>query len=117
MTTQTADAALDGLSDDDFEAYLAIMLGEPMENVRHWGEGLPLVETERLIRSKEACKLLGGISKSTLYRMTSRGDIVKPTRISHRVAGWPMKVLMEWRDQQPGGVDEKRRKVANGRLA
>ena len=115
MTTQTADDALDGLSDDDFEAYMAIMLGEPMENVRHWGVDLPLTETERLIRGKEACKLLG-ISKSTLYRMTSRGDIVKPTRISHRVAGWPMKVLMEWRDQQPGGVDERRRKVANGRL-
>ena len=115
MTRQTENDALDGLSDDDFEAYLAIMLGEPMENMRHWGEGLPTVETERLIRSKEVCKLLA-VSKSTLYRMTLRGDIVRPTRISHRVSGWPMKVLMEWRDQQPGGVDEKRRKVANGRL-
>ena len=115
MTDRINDA-IDRLSDDEFDAYMARNFTEaPMENVRHWGVGLPLMETERLIRSKEVCKLLG-VSKSTLYRMTLRGDIVRPTRISHRVAGWPMKVLMEWRDQQPGGVDEKRRKVANGRL-
>ena len=92
----------DALSDDDFEAYLAVMLGEPVERLAHFGEGLPLVETERIIRSVEACRLLG-VSKSTLYRMTLRGDIMKPRRISHRVAGWPLRELIEWRDRQPGG--------------
>ena len=112
MTTQMTDD-IDGLNDDDFDALMARAVVD--DGFMHWGEGLPLIETERLIRSAEACRLLG-ISKTTLYRMTMRGDIVKPTRISHRVAGWPMRVLMGWRDRQPGGPDEKRRKPANGRL-
>ena len=73
---------------------------------------LGALERERLIRPKEAARLLG-IGKSTLYLFVKNGKVPKPTRISHKVAGWPMHVLIDWRDRQEGGPKAKRGKLAS----
>lgn len=49
----------------------------------------------RIIRPKEACQLLGGISPSTLYLWVQQGKIPPPQKIVEggRAAGWPEDVI------------------------
>lgn len=47
-----------------------------------------MTQNDKLLRPSEVCKKLGGISKSTLWRMEKRGELPKKRRISPGVVGF-----------------------------
>lgn len=55
---------------------------------------------DRLIRPKEAAKILG-ISLTTLWRLEKSGKIPKSISISRGVKGWFLSVLLGWAREKP----------------
>lgn len=45
-------------------------------------------KNDRILRPAEVCQKLGGISKSTLWRMEQRGELPKKIRISPGAVGY-----------------------------
>ena len=49
-----------------------------------------------LLTVKQACVLLGGISKQTFYELTRQPDFVKPYRLNKRVVRYGRVDLFSW---------------------
>jgi predicted DNA-binding transcriptional regulator AlpA len=44
---------------------------------------------KRIVRPAAVAEMLG-VSLPTIYRMSQRGELSRPLRISKRVSGWPL---------------------------
>ncbi|KAA9010175.1 helix-turn-helix transcriptional regulator [Histidinibacterium aquaticum] len=55
---------------------------------------------DRILRLPEVERLTG-LSRATIYRMVSRDDFPRQTRIGMRAVGWRESQLNEWLDTQP----------------
>jgi len=58
--------------------------------------------TNRIIRFPEVCKILGGVSRQTVYDMIKRGDFPPSFKISPkgRAVGWLESDIKTYLDQQ-----------------
>ena len=57
---------------------------------------------EKLIGVKEICEKLG-LSRTTIWKLRSKGIFPKPVRISERRIAWPESSVDKWQD----GLEEK----------
>ena len=57
------------------------------------------VVDDRIVRPSEARRILG-ISKATLWRMTKRGELPRPMRISRGAVGWRSSTIEAFIDQR-----------------
>jgi predicted DNA-binding transcriptional regulator AlpA len=55
---------------------------------------------DRIIRVKQACKMLG-VSRATLWRMHQRGEGPRKIRISRGVVGYSEKDLLDYIQDKP----------------
>ncbi len=106
---------IEALSELEFDALIGAMGYAPLpaQRARWHGFGVHggADDPEAFVRPTDAAALLG-IGRTTLYKWVNQGRLPKPIRLSHRVAGWPRKTLLTWRDAQEGGPLAKRGKLA-----
>ena len=58
----------------------------------------------RIVRAKEACAMLGGIGRVTLWRWNkAKADFPKPVRLSPGCVGWYEHELESWKAAQQEG--------------
>ena len=57
--------------------------------------------TDRIIRPKELREILGGVSKSTLWRWISKEQFPRPMKLGERAVGWRQSTINEWLDSRP----------------
>ena len=57
--------------------------------------------TDRVLRPKEIRQLLGGISKSTLWRWISENQFPRPLKLGERAVGWRESTVEAWLDSRP----------------
>jgi len=59
-----------------------------------------------LVRPREDRELLGGISRSTLWRYQKSGSFPSPVMMNHNILGWELSDIKIWIDEN------KQQKVA-----
>ncbi len=52
---------------------------------------------DRIVRPAEAAYILG-VHRSTLFRLTVRGELEKPLRVSQNACGWRLSTLLAFLD-------------------
>ena len=57
--------------------------------------------TDRVIRPKELRQLLGGVSKSTLWRWVAKEQFPRPMKLGERAVGWRQSTIDAWLDSRP----------------
>lgn len=56
---------------------------------------------DRILRESEVRKILGGISRTTLWEWRRNGVFPQPLKIGGGLHGWRESVLIEWLDSRP----------------
>ncbi|MCG7870246.1 MAG: AlpA family phage regulatory protein [Candidatus Thiodiazotropha taylori] len=54
------------------------------------------LQTQGLLTIKELQRLLGGKSRSTIYRWLEQGRLPQPIRFGPNSIGWPVEVINAW---------------------
>ncbi len=57
---------------------------------------MPSLCSSRIVRSKELCVRLGGISRVNLWRWERQGRIPKKRRIGPNICGWLESEVEDW---------------------
>jgi prophage regulatory protein len=60
------------------------------------------LETERLIRKNEVCRLAGGIDQSTLWKWVKSGQFPQPVVLNprSRFVAWKLSEVLQWIEQR-----------------
>lgn len=56
---------------------------------------------DRILRDSEVRKILGGISRTTLWEWRRNGVFPQPLKIGGGLHGWRESVILEWLDSRP----------------
>lgn len=67
-----------------------------------WAAGLPPAELARVVRPKEAAKILG-IARTTLWRHAKEGRLPPALKIGPRSRGWTLAALLAAQAEMAGG--------------
>lgn len=58
------------------------------------------VSTDRYIREGECCRL-SGLSRTTRWRLETRGKFPRRRKLSDNAVGWLLSEVLEWRASRP----------------
>ena len=54
-----------------------------------------ILKADRILRVDEVCETIG-VSRTTLWRMSRRGEFPRPLRITDYLRGWRASTVAEW---------------------
>ena len=63
------------------------------------------MEPQRLLSIQQVQDLLGGISRSTVYRLIQTGSLTRPKRVSARRVAWPAGEIERYLASRPRAGD------------